>query len=322
MWYQRTRESLFRAIEYYEAAVERDPDYAPAYAGLAEVYVVLPSWIFDTDSGAAYEKARSYAEQALALDPGLAGPHAVLGAYWAEAGWQWDESEREFRRAIELNPNHTTARQWYSESLYRQGWFHQGLEQITIARELDPLALINYHVTAYYQGAIGDEQGMLETIAKARELDPNYVGVYYALYYGYLQLGKEQEAADAWTTYRERTATTDRERADAQALRAVLAEGPAAYWREIAGQYKRQRQETYFLPGIIGGCHALLGEADSTMVWLERAYDERGLTASLIAVDRRFDRVRDDERFQALIRRMDLEEAQERYLQHRKRLSL
>jgi TolB-like protein/Tfp pilus assembly protein PilF len=320
-WNRRTVASLYKSIEYFEAAIEKDPNYAKAYGGLAEAYVVLPSWDFNRRTSETYPKAKEYALAALKLDPSLAGPHAVLGGVAGEYEWNYDEAERHFRRAIELNPNYATAHQWYGELLIFLARYDDSIRETEIANKLDPLALIVYSAAIWANSAAGDEKKTMEYYTKARELDPGFAGVFNAMSPAYLRFGDVQRSNESWVTYLEMAATTDDEREDARRLRSALEGGSEAYFGELLQQHKRQRRETYMVPTFIASDFAMLGETDSAIVWLEKGFDEPTNWMPYLASNPLFDGIRSDERFQAIIRRLGLEEAQERYLRRRDRES-
>ena len=313
-WNRRTVEALYKARDLFEAAVETDPEYAEAYAGLAEAWIVLPSWDPQIETRTAYSMAKRYAEKALELDRSLARPYAVLAGAAHEFDYDFETAERNFRHAIELNPNDASTHQWFSEMLSIQARYDESIEQIERAIELDPLALVMYGVAVWIYSAAGDEAKTMEYFNRALELDPNFVGMYNALSYGYLRLGNMQKSIESWTTYQEKTATTERERADARALRDTVAEGVDAWYRVFLKQHLRTHRESRIFPAIIAADYAVLGEADSTIVWLEKGFDSPSFLMTFIATDPRFDWLRDDPRFQSIIRRLGLEAAQERYL--------
>jgi Tfp pilus assembly protein PilF len=137
-WNRRTTENIKKAIEQFKSATDRDPNYALAYAGLADCYVVLNEYARVPTSETA-PQAKAYAERAIAIDDQLGEPHAALGTV-NEQLWQWEKAEREYRRAIELSPNYATAYHWYSIFLKGLGRFDEAALMIKRAQELDPLS--------------------------------------------------------------------------------------------------------------------------------------------------------------------------------------
>jgi len=135
------REDLEKSVEYFKEAIERDPDYALAYVGLAEAYAVLADWGFSPPRET-YAVAKATAEKALEIDNTIAEAHATVAVAEVNISWNWMEAEKEFKRAIELNPNYATAHQWYAEHLTKLGRFDEAIAEIRRAQELDPLSLI------------------------------------------------------------------------------------------------------------------------------------------------------------------------------------
>jgi tetratricopeptide (TPR) repeat protein len=252
--------------------------------------------------------------KALELDPTLAGPNAVLAGVAGEYDRDFAEAEQRFLRAIELNPNYASAHQWYAEILAALARHDDAVREIGIAMELDPLAPVVYAVGVWIYSEAGLREKTRECFERVREIDPGFAGVYNSLAGAYLRFGDEVKAIDAWTTWEEMSAVTDRDREDARTLRETIPKGKDAYWRELVEQHKRKRRESHYIAAEIAAEFAMLGEADSVIVWLEKGRDERTPSNLRLAVDARFDRIRHDERFQDIIRREGLQEAQERYL--------
>jgi tetratricopeptide (TPR) repeat protein len=181
-WSRRTSENIVKAIEHLKAATDLDPNFALAYVGLADCYIVAPQYsgMRSTES---VPKARAYALKALEIDESIAEAHVSLGAVYDQS-WQWAESEKSYKRALELNPNYATAHHWYSIYLRHQGRSDEALDHIRRAQELDPLSLA---ITAALGQALyhkGDANGAVEQFKKAVELDPSNP-------IGYMQLGAQ-----------------------------------------------------------------------------------------------------------------------------------
>src|SRR5437660_4465912 len=191
-WNRRTAENIKKAIEQFKAATDRDPNYALAYAGLADCYVLLNEYAGTPVSETA-PQAKAYAERAIALDDQLAEPHATL-ALVNELLWQWTEAEREFKRAIEINPNYATTYHWYSDLLRILGQFDEAALMAKRAHEIDPLSgTISVHLSEMYQ-IQNDHNASIENSRKVIELDPNYASAYRALGLSYLKQGRNAEA--------------------------------------------------------------------------------------------------------------------------------
>jgi Tfp pilus assembly protein PilF len=141
-WNKRTPEGFEEAIKYFQQAIAKDPDYARAYAGLADCYALLPGYTMTIPQTEALPKARAAALKALQLDERLAEAHTSMALIAENYDWDWQTAEKEYRRAIELNPNYATAHHWYAEYLTWNGRFDEALRESERARQLDPLSLI------------------------------------------------------------------------------------------------------------------------------------------------------------------------------------
>src|SRR5262249_4137922 len=140
-WNKRTGEAIKRSLEYFNQAIEKDPNYALGYAGLADAYLLLPGYSEGLPQDA-YPKAKAAARKALELDATLAEAHTSLAFTLFVYDWNWTESTREFQRAIELNKNYATAHHWYGNiNLTRLGRFDEAIAEMKTAQELDPLSL-------------------------------------------------------------------------------------------------------------------------------------------------------------------------------------
>src|ERR1700728_522019 len=178
-WNKRTPDGLNKSIEYFGQAITKDPSFAAAYAGLADAYSLLGSDVLPAD--AANSKARANASKALKLDPNIAEGHAVLALVEFYYDWNWKQSEQEFRRAIELNPNYATAHQWYSYYLTAMLRFPEAVEQAEAAQQIDPLSLsINTTLASRYRHA-GRMDDAIRLDDRTLEMDPNFVPAHFSL---------------------------------------------------------------------------------------------------------------------------------------------
>jgi TolB-like protein/tRNA A-37 threonylcarbamoyl transferase component Bud32 len=306
-WNKRTEADLERAMEYYKRAIELDPDYGLAYAGLAETQIVKGSWSVGLRPREMYPVAKEMALKALEIDPRLAAAHSSLGAIADEYEWDWEEAESQLLRAIELNPNYATAHQWYGELLATLGRMEESVRELRLAQELDPFSLIINSIAGMYLVVSGDSEAGMAELDKVQEMDPFFPAIYKVRQNCYDWLGDHEKSAQAWVRYQELAAISERQEEDAEALRAAYEAGGLPEFRNAAiSQMERQYAESYFDPALIAGFLAAAGEIDSAMAWLERGYQERATAMYWIPTDGRFEVMQDDPRFIDLMKRMGL----------------
>ena len=302
-WNRRTAENIKKAIEQFKAATDRDPNYALAYTGLADCYVLLNEYAGTPVSETA-PQAKAYAEHAIALDDQLAEPHATL-ALVNELLWRWAEAEREFKRAIEINPNYATTYHWYSDLLRILGRFDEAASMAKRAHEIDPLsATISIHLSEMYQ-IQNDHNASIENSRKVIELDPNYASAYRALGLSYLKQGHSAEAI------------ANLEKAAELSHRDIVFLMYLGYGYGVAGkraeaiaiakdlEAKYARKES--LGRYVAGVYAGLGDKDKAFEWLEKDFQTKGdLADSRWQIP--FESLRDDPRYKDLLKRMGLPE--------------
>ena len=303
-WNRRTSGNLKKAIEQFKAATDRDPNYALAFAGLADCFALLNEYAGVPVAEAA-PQARSYAERAIAIDESLAEPHATLGTINKQL-WQWAEAEKEFKRAIALNPNYATAYHWYSITLLYLGRKDESLAMIQRAREIDPLSSIIASVFAWVQQSRGNHQASIDTSLKLIELDPNFGSAYYILGRSYLKTGRSAEAVAA---VEKAAQLTDRYGFVLGNLGYVYAATgkraeALAIIKELEGKYARK--EANGLP--IAAVYAGLGQQDKAFEWLEKDFQNRDGYLPDITVSIPLESLRGAARFKDLLRRMNLPE--------------
>lgn len=302
-WNRRTEDGLRKALDYFQQAIDRDPSYAPAYAGLADAWV--PLGYFDIvpprEAGA---RARAAAIKALALDDQLAEAHTSLGAVLEYHDWDWSGAEREFKRAIQLNPNYATAHQWYAQLLAPLGRTSEYLAESRRAQELDPLSLIINTSVGHRLYLAREFDSARRQLRSTIELDPK-AG------YTHWNLGMVHEAegdyAAAIDAYDQATQLTN----ERPSMLAALARGYAKAGREREARTTLDhlialRATSYVSPFDIACVYVGLDERDLAFEWLERAFDERSNRLAFIKVDPVLDPLRRDPRFAGLLRRMGL----------------
>ena len=302
-WNKRTPGDLNASIKSFDGAIAIDPTYARAYAGLADSYATMGNnRLLPPDE--AFPKAEAAAEKALSLDEDLAEAHASLAfAHW-NYDFDWDVVDREYKRAIELNPGYATAYHWYSGYLSGMGRHSEAIAAVKKARELDPLSpRINANVGFILYFARQNDAA-IEELQKTLQMDTSSGAPYLYLGMAYLQEGKSQEAIVA---LEKNSRISDSPAADALDL---------AYGYAVAGRRKdslgllhqvmAQPHKSYMPALWVARVYTALGEKEDALKWLRKAYDERSPQLPFLNVDPRWDPLRSDPRFQDLLRRMKL----------------
>jgi DNA-binding winged helix-turn-helix (wHTH) protein/TolB-like protein/Tfp pilus assembly protein PilF len=300
---RNTRSEIQTGASYFRQAIEIDPSYALAYAGLANAYHALagPGEMPPTEL---LPQAKAAAQKAVEIDDGLAEAHALLGfvIFWYD--WDWDAAENQFRRALELDPNSADAHYAYADLLSYTGRHAEALAEIKRARELDPLNLrINTIEGAMLINA-GRADEALARLRKTLELEPNY---WYARQYvanAYMPKGMFAEAVAEARRAKEFSESATRPRAF---LGYALAKaGRRAEARAELEGLLRLSRERHVSPYNIAMIYNGLGESDEALGWLERGYREREPRMVFLKVEPKWNNLRDDPRFQDLVRRVGL----------------
>ncbi len=301
----RTPTSLARAKEHLEKAIGRDPGYAPAYASLAELYIATSGrGVLTRGPGDARLQARQWAEKALKLDDTLAEAHTAL-ARVAQQEWDWAGAEREYRRAIELNPSYPLARIWYALYLDGMQRFEEAVAQAESAQQLDPAsALINTWAGAAYFYAGRAEEAMASW-QKALELDPGYSDASIVLARTYVTKGMYQRAI---AELQKALILNARDSFILGALAHAYARaGRREEALKIVGELKRIETDRGSIPTFsFIWAYAGLQDKNQAFAWLERSYKERRDRMVWLNVDPLLDPLRSDPRFHDLVRRVGL----------------
>jgi len=303
-WNRRNTASLRKAGDYFQQAINLDPNYALAYAGLADVHSILPVYA-GTAPKDDVPKALVAARKAVELDSNLAEAHTSLGnALISNA--QLTLSEPEFRRALELNPNYATAHQWLAECLFGQGRFPESLAENERAHELDPLSLIINASYASSLSGVGRYDDAIKQARKTLELDPELVPGHEILGQTYEDEGKFDEAIAEYHKANEIEATPAN---FAMLAYAYAKTGRLAEARKILDKLTDLSAQRYVGAYPLAIVHLALGEKEEALRLLEKSFAERdillqGLFGS-IKMDKRLDPLRKDPRFQKLVERFD-----------------
>jgi serine/threonine-protein kinase len=303
-WNKFTPADHQRAAEYFNQAIAKDPAYALAYTGLADTYgaSATNSWIAPSEG---YAKGRAAAKKALEIDEKLAEAHVSLGAIGMFYDLDWATAEREFKRAIELNPNHPETYDVYSYLLTATGRLAEGIEAAKHGLELDPLSLVLNNDTgqAYYMARRYDEA--IKQAEKSIEAEPNDPTTNLLLGWVYEQKGMYDEAI---ADYQKAIGASERTSNILGALgHAYAMSGRRREALKILDELKETSRQKYLSPYDLAILYTGLGEKDQAVGQLSKAYDERAGWLINLKVEPLFDPLRSDPRVAALLRRMGLQ---------------
>jgi adenylate cyclase len=302
-----TEAGFSKGVEHFKHALQLDPSFAPANAGLAEAYNLL-TYANYLAPAAGFPEAKRAAQRALEVDPGLAEGHCALGFVLFEFEWQYEAGEREFLEAIRLNPRSATAHLFYGEFLLDLGRFPEARREFESARQSDPLSVrLKFDIGGWYWFQRQFEPAVAE-VQKAIAMDPANSLSYHMLGYIFLKMNKPAEAVDAW----ERANTfegvfTPQENAE---LRKIYETGGAAAFlrKEAELEQKWIRQGKYRSPLFIALHYVGAGANDEALDWLERAVQERAGWLPELKMEPTWDPLRSNPRFVALVKKVGLEE--------------
>ncbi len=307
-WNERTDEGLLRAVSYFEKAVERDPKFALGYSGLADCYVVMgrngPGSSDDN-----YSKGELFVAKALELDPDLAEAHAARAGILHYYRYNWEEADREYRRALELKPNYATGHQWYSHLLILRHRFAETTREADTAIKLDPLSLVVNHNKAadyYYQGKF--EQA-IEWFKRTNDLEPSILlgsVALIGLFQAYAVTGRIGEAAEELRMIEnlpKKVRLLPFFRAYMLAITHKHEEACRAI-QDIEAGYRSEHTSPY----LIAVLYFVLGDADSGFKWLQTAYDEHDSGIAWMTMDYELAKVRKDPRYLALEKAIGLDD--------------
>jgi TolB-like protein/DNA-binding winged helix-turn-helix (wHTH) protein/Tfp pilus assembly protein PilF len=301
-WNKRNNDGLNKSISYFKRAIAEDPQYAQAYAGLADAYLVLGG---DGTPHEIYQQGAASAANALTLDPALAEAHTSLAYFKFIDEWDWEGADREFRRALSLDPGYATAHHWYALYLSAMNRMPESISEIEKAVELDPLSTaINSNVGAIYYQAGEYEKSRIQ-LRKTLELDPNFVPAHG--YLGYIdQITGRYD--DALAEYREAQQIAGNDLAYVGDVGRVYVlmnrkeEGEKLLQRASENSQIAQQFSPYSLCLI----YSSLGDVDAGLKWLEKSIEIREFTATEFTHDMRIENLRRDPRFVEIRRQFNI----------------
>ncbi len=295
-WNKRTEDDVRKSIDYFEQAIQLDPNYALAYARLADSYSLLPFYTADSPKES-FVKAKSVARKALAIDETLAEAHSALGLIKMYYDWDWEAAETELKRAVQTKPSYVTAHHWYAEYLSWMGRHEEAIAEINRAHEIDPLSLIINYMKAYVLFYARQYEKSIEQCQKTLELDPNFPLSYSGLGSAYLEKGMYKEAITAFQKL------GDKSYLGFGYARAGKRDEALEILEEMKERW--ERGDIRALP--IARVYVGLGEEDLALEWLEKSLERREPRMVQLKRDPRFDSLRSTPRFKALMKKMNLE---------------
>jgi TolB-like protein/DNA-binding winged helix-turn-helix (wHTH) protein/Flp pilus assembly protein TadD len=301
---QRTEDALNKSIASFQQAIARDSGYALAYSGLADAYAML-GFRGGFPSKDALSRAKTAALKAVELDDTLSEPHASLAFIAETHEWDWATAEREYKRALELNPGDARAHNWYAGYLMYIGRFDDGISEAKRARDLDPLSLpINNALAGrLLAGRRYDEA--LKQVQETLELDAHFAPAHQTLGWVYLHSGKQEEAIREFQNALQLSGTEDTDlQLDLGIAYAVTGNRDEA--RRILAKLENLHEQGVVPSGSVAILHGALGQSNEAFAWLEKAYAERDPQLTYIKVGRRFEPLRKDPRFEKFVHRVGL----------------
>jgi TolB-like protein/Tfp pilus assembly protein PilF len=298
-WEKRSEEGLAKALHFFQEAIELDPAYAPAYSGLADYYITLGNFNL-AESHDVYPKAKAAALRGLERDPASAEAYTSLASVKGSYEWDREGAERDFRRAIALNPNYANAHHWYADHLVSLARFEEGMAEIARAQSLDPLSLVMSADAGGYLFYAGRYDEAVAQVLKTLELDAQFAPSYRQLGGILEQMGRYEEAIEAF------------EKAKVVSGSATYSLTALAHTYALAGRREEAvrmlaeldaiAKRKYVSPYSLAAVHVALGDSDRAFESLGRAVQAHDRALIWLRVAPRFEPVRSDPRFRAILK--------------------
>jgi len=297
-WNKREEKDFRKAIEFFNQAIALDGNYALAYAGLADTYALLSTFGF-MPSTEGVPKAREFARQAVSLDGGLAEPHTTLGYLSLTYDYDFAGSERESRRAIELNPNYATAHQWYGEMLLNAGRLDEASTEYRRALEIEPLSLpINWDLGRFLYMSRRYDESMAQH-KKTIELDPGFARAHRTLAEVYRVKGDYANAVEERARFFDLIGQSQ----NATLIRATFArDGWLGFLRLVTAENSPLKDSNN--NWVVAKAYLDLGQKDKAFAELNKAYENRLSSLCWLKVEPQLDSLRSDPRYQQLLQKM------------------
>jgi tetratricopeptide (TPR) repeat protein len=304
-WSSRAPSALVKSIDYFNQAIQKSPDFALAYAGLADAYSIasaVPTGAMDPRE--VMHKARETAQRALALDPKSSEAHTALALVNQSFDWNFRNAEQEYQRALAINPSYGSARQWHALLLMAEGHHENALAEIERARSLDPLSPVidSTRIQAYYFARQYDHA--IAEARKALEVEPAMLFIDYHLGQALLQKGEYAEAISVLSKAARMSGDSDFFVMAAGHANAVAGNRDEA--QKALAELTARSKKRYLSPIYLAAIYTGLGDRDNAMQWLEKAFNERTEYLIFFNVEPMADPLRSDPRFQNLLKRIGL----------------
>jgi TolB-like protein/Tfp pilus assembly protein PilF len=304
LWNKRTPDALKQSLAHFNSAIEQDPLYALAYAGLADSYVLLGEYNL-APADETFPKAKAAAQRALELDPGLGEAHTVIAYTLANHDWNFPGGEQEYRRAIELSPNYATAHQWYAEYFSLMRRFDEARREIKRAQELDPLSPIIGSVAGLIEYFARNDERAIFQLRRVIELEPDFAPAHGYLSLAYEMSNMPDDAVAEQLKFLQLSGTPPQ---IVDSFRQAYERGGLAAYLNRGLEMMRalESQSIYVSPFDKSVLYAKLDDREQALRCLEKAFDEHMRYVAYIDVYASFDNLRDEPRFQELRKRIGL----------------
>jgi DNA-binding winged helix-turn-helix (wHTH) protein/TolB-like protein len=301
-WNKETPEGYKKSIEHFQEAISLDPNYALAYAGIADSHNMMGYWGV-VPPREAFPQAKEAANKSLAIDESLGEAHSALAYAQYEYDWDVSKAETNYKRAIELNPGYASAHQWYAEYLLISGRFEEAAVEMKRARDIDPLSSpINFMSAALFYEKRNYDDAIVQ-LQRVLELDPNFEVAYGLAAICYSRKGMHEEAVTS--LQRQLTLSGEDQQAVASLSEALRKAGMNGYWLRHIELLKDRSTRTYISPIYIALDYAEIGDAEKAFEWLEKAYSDKSGWLLELKIDPTWDKFRGDARFKSLVYRIE-----------------
>jgi len=302
-WKKRNEQGLTLAIKYFERALEKDPDYALAWAGVADTLSLMGEYT-NLSRRDLYQKQMDAVHKALEIDPQLAEAHISLAISLMLNDWDWPGAEREFKLGLHLDPKNATGHHWYAELLLFIGKPKEAFKEIDIAVELDPISQGILKDKGIFQYYMGQYDEAMETALTTLEIDPGFVPVHRLISLAYTGKGMYEEAINE--TIKWGSLTGNKIKTDVALAYIYAVSGKEDEARKIiedTGIEKILSSNDYRGVALV---YAALGETNEAFEWLEKSYQKHEESLCSIGIDPKFDSIRDDPRFNEILKKVGL----------------